>query len=169
MPEPFLSRSMSHRLWSDLEGRWKVKDVFNKWKRRGVQYALQRNLNLCIPRKVIARPQPEFPHSCVCERSMIPTYGSPIFLQQNRQTDQRNTVYVNRSQEHECRNWDWSRAVPFLGIFVSNFRNCVSAWVGGRGRRVVWCCIAIVWRRCTCLIPSLFVFIPIKSSSLILH
>ncbi len=27
-------------------------------------------------------------------------------------------------------NWDWGRAIPFLGIFVSNFRYCVFAvWV----------------------------------------
>ncbi len=49
---------------------------------------LQRNLNLCFPRKGIARPQSQFPHSCVCERSRYshvrPTYfpacriGRPI-------------------------------------------------------------------------------------------
>ncbi len=25
-------------------------------------------------------------------------------------------------QIHECGNWDCGRAIPFLGIFVSNFR-----------------------------------------------
>jgi hypothetical protein len=37
--------------------------------------------------KGIARPQSQFPHSCVCERSTVhvPTTGPPIFLQQNRQ------------------------------------------------------------------------------------
>jgi hypothetical protein len=35
--------------------------------------------------------------------------------------------YINRPQKHECRNWDCSRAVPSLGIFVSNFRYCVFA------------------------------------------
>ncbi len=34
--------------------------------------------------------------------------------------------YTNRSQKHESRNWDCSRAVPFLGIFVSNFRYFMS-------------------------------------------
>ncbi len=29
-------------------------------------------------------------------------------------------------KEHECRNWDCSRAVPFLWIFVSNLRYCLS-------------------------------------------
>jgi hypothetical protein len=29
---------------------------------------------------------------------------------------------VNRSQIHECGNWERGRADSFLGIFVSNFR-----------------------------------------------
>ncbi len=36
----------------------------------------------------------------------------------------RSEEYLNRSQKHECRNWDCSRQVPFL---VSNFRYCVFA------------------------------------------
>jgi hypothetical protein len=32
-------------------------------------HALQRNLELCIPRKGVAQPQSQFPHACVCERS----------------------------------------------------------------------------------------------------
>ncbi len=35
--------------------------------------------------------------------------------------------YINSSETHECENWDWGRAIPFLGIFVSNFRYCVFA------------------------------------------
>ncbi len=54
----------------------------------------------------------------------IPTISPPIFLQQNRQTDLWE--YINRSQKHECRNWDCG-GVPFLGIFVSNFWHCVFA------------------------------------------
>jgi hypothetical protein len=34
---------------------------------------------------------------------------------------------INRSQTNECGNWNWCRAIPFLGIFVSNFRYCVFA------------------------------------------
>jgi hypothetical protein len=53
--------------------------------------ALQRNFDLCITRKEIARPKSQFPHSCVCERSTYdPTFGPPIFLQHNRETDQGN-------------------------------------------------------------------------------
>ncbi len=39
----------------------------------------------------------------------------------------RSQIYENGSQKHECRNWDCSRAVPFLEIFVLNFRYCVFA------------------------------------------
>jgi hypothetical protein len=35
---------------------------------------------------------------------------------------QKGNIASNKKQEHDCRNWDCSRAVPFLGIFVSNFR-----------------------------------------------
>ncbi len=36
-------------------------------------------------------------------------------------------IYINRSQTYECGNWDGGRAIPFLDIFVSNFRYCVFA------------------------------------------
>ncbi len=35
--------------------------------------------------------------------------------------------YIIRSQTHECGNGDWGRDIPFLGIFVSNFRHFVFA------------------------------------------
>ncbi len=49
-----------------------------------------------------------------------------IFLQQNRQTDHGN-ICINRSQTHDCGNWDWGRSIPYLGIFVSNFRYLIFA------------------------------------------
>jgi hypothetical protein len=30
--------------------------------------------------------------------------------------------YVNRSQTHKWGNWDWGRAIPFLGIHKWDFR-----------------------------------------------
>jgi hypothetical protein len=87
--------------------------------------ALQRYLNLYIHRKGIA-PRPNFNVHVTVSDQFIPTFGPPIFLQQNRQTDQRN-ICTNHSQTHECWNWDCSRAIPSLGIFVSNFRCCVFA------------------------------------------
>jgi hypothetical protein len=37
---------------------------------------LQRNLDLYIPRKGIARHQPQYPHSCVCEPSILGIFVS---------------------------------------------------------------------------------------------
>ena len=88
-------------------------------------HALQRNFDLCIPRKGIARPQSQFPHLCVCERSIyyhVRTIYFPAAVLADRSGE-----YINRSQKYECWNWDCSRAVPFLGTFVSNFRYCVFA------------------------------------------
>ncbi len=35
--------------------------------------------------------------------------------------------YIISSQTQECGNWDWGPDIPFLGIFVSNFRHFVFA------------------------------------------
>jgi hypothetical protein len=51
---------------------------------------LQQKSHLCIPFLEIARPQPQFPHSCVCERFILTQERSSYFLQQNRQTDRGN-------------------------------------------------------------------------------
>ncbi len=89
-------------------------------------YALQRQFRLYIPFLGIARPQPQFPHSCVCERFIYSQNRSTYFLQQKRQTH-RGNICIIRSQTHECGNWDWGPDIPFLGIFVSNFRHFVFA------------------------------------------
>ncbi len=39
----------------------------------------------------------------------------------------RSWEYMNRSQTHECGNWDWGCAISFLVISVSNFQYCVFA------------------------------------------
>ncbi len=39
----------------------------------------------------------------------------------------RGNIHINRSQIHECRNWEKGRAVSFLGIFGSNFRDSAFA------------------------------------------
>jgi hypothetical protein len=41
----------------------------------------------------------------------IHTIGLPILLQE----------YIDRSQTNECGNWDWGRAIPFLGTHKSKF------------------------------------------------
>ncbi len=54
-----------------------------------------------------ARPQSQFPHSCVCERfiySQDPQDRS-TYLAAAKQTD-RSWKYINLSQKYECRNWE---------------------------------------------------------------
>jgi hypothetical protein len=36
--------------------------------------------------------------------------------------EDRSWKYINRSETHECGNWDWGRAIPFLGIHKWDFR-----------------------------------------------
>jgi hypothetical protein len=80
-----------------------------------------------IPFLGIARPQPQFPHSCVFERFIYSQDQSTYLLQQNWQTHRGNT-YIIRSQTQNVEiGWDWGPDIPFLGIFVSNFRHFVFA------------------------------------------
>ncbi len=80
---------------------------------------LQRNFDLCIPRKGTARPQSQFPHLCVCER-FIYSHDPSTYFPAAEYAD-RSWEYKNSTQKHEFRNWDCGRAVPFLGIYNSNF------------------------------------------------
>ncbi len=34
---------------------------------------------------------------------------------------ERSWEYINRSQTHECRNWEWGRTIPFPGIHKLDF------------------------------------------------
>jgi hypothetical protein len=78
----------------------------------------------------IAQPQFQFPHLCAYERFIysqdrsvhIQYFGFPA-----AEYADQSWEYINRSQTHECRNWDCGHAIPFLGIFVSNFRYCIFA------------------------------------------
>ena len=89
---------------------------------------LQQKSHLCIPRKEIARPQSQFPHSCVCvtvSHLYIPRISPHIFLQQNRQTDFGN-IYI----AHRHTNVEIGTETPiflFWEYFLSNFRHFVFA------------------------------------------
>ncbi len=63
------------------------------------------------------------PNSCIHESvSDIPMIGPPIAF------EDRSREYINRSQICTwMQNWEWGRAVSFLGIFVSNFRDSAFA------------------------------------------
>jgi hypothetical protein len=93
------------------------------------EYALQRKSNFCIP--ILRIPRHNFHIHVSVSDLYIPRIGPHIFLQQNRQID--SGKYINRSQTHECGNWDWGRAAQFLfweylfRIFGIASLQCVSA------------------------------------------
>ncbi len=72
-----------------------------------------------IPRKGIAQPQSQCPNSWFCER-LIYSHDSSAYMTSPR--------YINRSQTHECGNWDCGRTctIPFLGIHKWAFCWCTS-------------------------------------------
>ncbi len=74
-----------------------------------------------IPRKGTARPQSQFPHSCVCERFIYSHDRSASYSAAGKYVE-RSWDYINRSQTHECGNRDWGVAIPFLGIHKWDFR-----------------------------------------------
>ncbi len=55
----------------------------------------------------------------------ISRIGLSILLRPNMYVD-RSWEYINRSQTHACRNWDWGRTIPSLGINKLNFRYSVA-------------------------------------------
>jgi hypothetical protein len=95
---------------------------------RCIWRTLQLKSHLCIPFLEIAQPQSQFPDSCVCEQSIniIPRIQVHIFscCRIGRSIE---GLYKSTSQTDECGNWDCGCAIPFLGIFVSNFPYCVFA------------------------------------------
>ncbi len=46
--------------------------------------------------------------------------------------------YKNRSQTHECGNWDWGRAVPWKGMLKWDFHRSVKWWPFLQLCLVVW-------------------------------
>ena len=59
----------------------------------------QRQFRLYIPFLGIARPQPQYTHSCVCERFIYSQDPFTYFLQKNRQID-RGNMYINCGHRH---------------------------------------------------------------------
>ncbi len=83
-----------------------------------------RKFEINIPREGIARPESQFPHSCVCKLFQYSTDLSANSAAE-KYVD-RSREYINRSQTHECGNWDCVPAIPFLGIHKWDFRCSVS-------------------------------------------
>ncbi len=71
-----------------------------------------------IPRKELRGLSPNTYIHVSVSYCYIPTIGLPILLQ--KKVDP-SWEYTDHSQTHECGNWDWGRAIPFLGIHKSKF------------------------------------------------
>jgi hypothetical protein len=84
------------------------------------------------PRKGIARPQSPFPHSCVCEQY---SHDQSAYSAAGKYVD-RSWEYINRSQTHECGNWNWGRAISFLGLHEWDF--CCNVYGFRQPRKGVW-------------------------------
>jgi hypothetical protein len=73
-------------------------------------------------------PQSKFSHSCVCERFIYSQYRSTYFSCSRIGRPMVGIYQItHRHMNVYCRIWDWGCAIPFLGIFVSNFRYCLFA------------------------------------------
>jgi hypothetical protein len=72
------------------------------------------NSKQIFPERNCASPQSQFPHSCVCER-FIYFHNRSAYSAARKYVD-RSWEYVDRSQTHECGNWDWGPAIPRKGI-----------------------------------------------------
>ncbi len=122
--------------WNGGDGEEKGNDEVASmvsFRGNGVEDALQRKSHLCVPFPGIARPQSQFPHSCVCERFIYSQDQSTHFS--CRRIGRSIVGIINRSKTHKCENRDCGRAIPFLGIFVSNFRYWFFAvWKEGRDK-----------------------------------
>jgi hypothetical protein len=79
-------------------------------------------LHIYIPFLGIARPQSQFPHSCVCELFIYSQDQSTYFPA--AEWADRSWKYINLSKIYESRNWETEYyksvleiIVSFLGIF----------------------------------------------------
>ncbi len=76
--------------------------------------ALRRNSDLCIPRKELRGLSHNF-QSCVCEWFIYSHDRSTYFP--GAEYEDRLWEYINGTQKHECRNWDFGHAVLFWEYF----------------------------------------------------
>ncbi len=66
--------------------------------------------------KGIARGQSQFPLTCVCEWLVYSQGSVSLFCCRKICGPILGIYCINHWQKLECGNWDWGRAIPFLGI-----------------------------------------------------
>jgi hypothetical protein len=76
------------------------------------------NLKQIFPEKKLPAPVP-IPNSCVCERFKY-SHDRSAYSVARKYVDW-SWEFISPSQTHECGNWDWSRAIPFLRIYKWDF------------------------------------------------
>jgi hypothetical protein len=76
---------------------------------------LQGQFRLYIPFLGIARPQPQFPHSCVYERFIYSQDQSTYFLQRNRQTHRGN---IRGASKIKVKNVNKKRTVTVRRLII---------------------------------------------------
>ncbi len=89
--------------------------VFPEWNCAASLFPKQ-NYNVRSPSSYIL-------HSYICER-FIYFLDRSVYFAAAKYVDQ-SWEDINRSQTHECANWDWGRAIPRIGIHKWDF--CCSA------------------------------------------
>ncbi len=89
---------------------------------------LQRKSHLCIPFLRIARPPPQFPHSCVCvgERFIWSQDRSTYFLQQNRQT---GTGRLRKRDNLRTGGWGGAKSYDGESLVLSNHSILFDYWL----------------------------------------
>jgi hypothetical protein len=120
---------------------------------------------LCIPRNetVISKTESkysvsQFRHSYICERFIY--FQDQSACSAAGKCVDRSWEYINRSQAHECGNWDWGRAIPRKGIHKWDFP-CSVASRDAANLSSEWLIANLPWKfahtkKCTTLFQSLF-------------
>ncbi len=79
-------------------------------------------LKQIFPEKELRSLNPNF-HIHVSVSDLIYSHDRSADSAAGKNVD-RSWEYINRSQTHECGNWDWGRAIPFLGIYINRIFRC---------------------------------------------
>ncbi len=64
---------------------------------------------------------------CLWAIYTVPGLPGVVYIFPPAEKPYRLWEYINRTQTHECGNWDWDPDILFLGIFVLKFRYFVFA------------------------------------------
>ncbi len=76
----------------------------------------------------------------LCLWAIYISHNPPAYSAEGKYVDQ-SWEYINRSQKHECGNWDWGRAIPFQGILKWDFRCSVPINTYENHRELFWCTV----------------------------